>query len=435
MRTAPPVTIALRPVKLMRLSNKSDQNKVEPNLIGAGRLFQQIMTMAHNGAQNRVSNSLPNSGLPTSGGPRRIAFCITDLDPGGAEKALFQIVSRLNRDEWDPVVFCLGPEAALAKELRKHDIVTLCYGARSWRSLGVIPWLVKELRFYRPALLQCFLFHANVAGRIAGQMAGVPLILSGHRVAERQKKWHLWLDRLTGSAVDYHVCVSQGVADFLQQTIGLDARKVTVIPNGVEPPRLSSQPVNLREEFQFPPGAPVILAVGRLHPQKGFLELLEAFSKLRPEVPDARMLIVGEGPQRAELEARIRDLQLSGFARLAGYRTDVADLMLQSQVLVMSSRWEGMPNVLLEAVQLGLPVVATPVEGVAEVQKIAPELICVTGDLTMGLRETLARTRWDASLRRGELESPQVVPVQCLGWDFVSMEYSNLYHRLLSNGG
>ena len=98
----------------------------------------------------------------------RVAFCITELDPGGAERALFEIVTRLDPSAWEVRVYCLGPETELSLRLRDRGIETLCLGARRATQIGVVFRLAKELKAFRPAVLQTFLFHANILGRLAG---------------------------------------------------------------------------------------------------------------------------------------------------------------------------------------------------------------------------------------------------------------------------
>ncbi|HWL10418.1 MAG TPA: glycosyltransferase [Planctomicrobium sp.] len=373
-----------------------------------------------------------NSDSKPGEAPRRIAFCITDLDPGGAEKALFQIVTHLDRQKWEPIVFCLGPEAELAPKFREQGIVTLCYGARSWQSWGVVSWLANELRHYRPELLQCFLFHANIVGRLAGWGASVPVILAGHRVAEREKRWHLWLERITRRWVNWHVCVSQGVADHLIRHAKLPPLQISVIPNGITPPVFSETPTNIRAERGWPDDTRLILAVGRLHPQKDFPTLIQAVAAVRKRHPDLRLLIAGEGPERGKLEELIQRLQLEEVIHLAGFRTDSPDLMRQSQVLAISSLWEGMSNVLLEAIAVGLPVVTTPVEGVAEFKDVNGLSIVVTSDLEKGLEDFFSQPPSGNPGKNILKIMPEEIISKEFTWNAISQKYSTLYESLIT---
>jgi len=374
--------------------------------------------------------SLSSESVPDIAGPRRIAFCITDLDAGGAEKALLQLVTRLDRKHWEPTVFCLGPEAALAPRLREQGVCVFCYGARSWRNLGVLLWLTRHLHRLRPELLQCFLFHANLVGRMAGRWTGVPVILAGHRVAERGKRWHLWLDRWTRGWVDHHVCVSQGVARHIEQHLGVSPRQITVIPNGVEIPSAPGSQLNLRKDLGFPDDALIVLGVGRLHPQKGFDDLLTIFQQVHAKVPESRLVIVGEGAQRSLLQAQIESLGLQEAARLAGYRTDVPEIMKQSQLLAMTSKWEGMSNSVLEAMIVGLPVIAMEVEGVTELLGEGRGIVVSSGD-TGGFADQMELILRNPELRSKLGDMLQDHVYKYFTWIQCARDYEKLFSRLL----
>jgi glycosyltransferase involved in cell wall biosynthesis len=297
----------------------------------------------------------------------RIAFGITELDPGGAERMLVELVTRLDRTEWEPHVYCLGPEADYSQALRSASIPVTCFGGRGWTSAPAIlrRW-TRELKRFQPDLLYTMLFHANLLGRLAGHWAGVSHVLSGIRVAEKRGRWHGRLDRWTNSLVERNVCVSRDVANFVEQTIGLDPQKTVVIPNGVDLARFRDVgPADLGQ-FGIPRASRVLISIGRLERQKGFDVLLEAAKEVGRRFPDVHFLIVGDGPLRASLEAQAKRLSVSDRVHWAGRRSDVLALLAASTALVLPSRWEGMPNVVLEAMAAGKPIAATEVEGVAE---------------------------------------------------------------------
>jgi starch synthase (maltosyl-transferring) len=197
-------------------------------------------------------------------------------------------------------------------------------------------------------------------------MAGVPTILSGIRVAERRTPWHGRLDRWTNFLVDRNVCVSRGVAQFMEQTVGLDSRKTVVIPNGVEIERFEHAPPTDLTAFGIPAGSQVLISIGRLERQKGIDVLLSAIPAVISRNPSAHFLIVGEGPDRQELETQASQLPFARHVHWAGRRGDIPGLLAASTALVLPSRWEGMPNVVLEAMAAAKPVVATQVEGIEE---------------------------------------------------------------------
>lgn len=364
--------------------------------------------------------------------PVRIAFCITDLDPGGAEKSLVQLVLGLDRTRWVSTVYCLGPEAELAGTLREHGIAVHCYGAKSRASLGVFSWLTHQLREFRPEVLQCFLFHGNFVGRIAGKRAKVPHIVAGHRVAERQHRWHLWLERWTRRWVDHHVCVSQGVADHLERCAGVLPQQMTVIPNGVTVLEKAEPPISLFDEFGIPEASPVVLAAGRLHPQKGFLVLLQAFKRVLETVPESRLLILGEGPQREVLERTVCELGVAREVCLAGRSLRILSVMRRSTVFAMTSVWEGMPNVVLEAMASRLPVVSMDVEGIRE---LIPDDTCgfvVTQGDIKGFADAVTAVLQDSGLRKKLSANALGLVQKQFTWKRMVHNYVQLYESLVN---
>ncbi|MDY0167054.1 MAG: glycosyltransferase [Thermoguttaceae bacterium] len=304
--------------------------------------------------------------------PIPIALCITDLDPGGAERQMAGLVARVDRERFRPVVYCLGPrpareDASCVPLIERAGIECHCLGGRGGRQfLKVTGRLTALLKSQAPAILQSFLFHANLVGRIAARRAGVPRVVCGLRVAEREQRWHLWLDRVTQAKVDRYVCVSQAVADFSVAKGHLPAEKLVVIPNGVDPARYpAAVPADL-VPLGVPPGVRVAVCVGRLARQKGQEWLLRSAPRWLENLSDCHLLLVGDGPDRSRLERLAQQTGLSGRVHFAGYCGNVAGILAASTVLILPSVWEGMPNAVLEAMASRLPVVASDVEGIRE---------------------------------------------------------------------
>ena len=300
-----------------------------------------------------------------------IALCITDLNFGGAEHCLVELATRLDRSRFTPMVYCLSPEPApgesmLIPALLSAGVEVESLGARKAADfLGVVARLARKLRQRKTSILQTFLFHANFVGRIAAWRAGVPHVLCGIRVAERNSSWHLWLDYATQRAVEQYVCVSQSVARFAADTVRLPAHKLVVIPNGIDmsrfnqvaPANLAGLGVSARRLITF---------VGRLDIQKGVSRLLSLAGDWLRRLPDCDLLLVGKGPLETELRQQSEELGISERVHFAGWRPDIPAILAASSLLVLTSAWEGMPNAVLEAMASGLPVVATQVEGVCE---------------------------------------------------------------------
>jgi len=296
--------------------------------------------------------------------PTPIALVITDLDVGGAERALVNLAVRLDRTRWAPVVVNLSGEGALAEPIRRAGIACESLNLDRRRPIRGVLRLASALRRHRPALVQSFMFHANLAARLAAPLAGFPPVVGGLRVAEHQKRWHRTLDRLTNRLSRVSVCVSEGVRRFSVETSGLDPRRLVVIPNGVDPARFDEAAPVPRATFGAADDDFLALAVGRLDVQKGLADLLAAAERVIPARPRFRLAIVGDGPLRDWLDAEIAARPtLAGRVLRLGRRDDAPGLLRSADLLVHAAHWEGMPNVILEAMAARLPVVATAVEG------------------------------------------------------------------------
>lgn len=369
--------------------------------------------------------------MPDVHQPTRIAFCITDLDPGGAERALVHLVTRLDRQLWEPAVFCLGPPGALVGRLSEAQIPTTCLGARGRSDVGVVYRLCRELRRFRPEIVQSFLFHANLAGRIAARWARAAHCVSGIRVAERRARWPLWLDRVTNRLVTTNVCVSQSVAEFSATVARLPREKLIVIPNGVEVELFAAaEPLDLTE-FGFPASAKAIVAVGRLDRQKGLPDLLEAVSTLIAKHADVHLLLVGDGPERDRLTRITTELSLAHRVHFAGWRPDVPRILRSAFCLALPSLWEGMPNVVLEAMAAALPVVATRVEGIDELVVPGETGLIVPAsapsDLAAALDALLADPRGAKAMGCAGQERVK----SHFSWEKMAENYDALYRRLV----
>ena len=370
--------------------------------------------------------------------PIRIAFCITELEPGGAEKCLVELVTRLDRRQFEPLVYCLGPRPrgnprSLVDQLEEAATPVHCFGARRGLDAPGTLWrLRRQMRRDRPRIVQGFLFHANVLGTLAARLAGVPHIVTGIRVAERRGKHYQTLERLADRWVERHVCVSQGVKSFSHSHAGLPESKLVVIPNGVDVARFEAATPCALDSLGVTPGRRMIVHVGRLDPQKGLDWLLQLMPRVFAELPQHDLVLVGTGPQHDALVALANQLDIFQRVHFAGFCQDVPSILAACDALVLSSLWEGMPNVILEAMAAGKPVVATDVEGVAEAlgpsaaeQIVSPRSPELFADKLIDLLKNhdLAAKLGAANRQRAE---------HFFSLDAMVAAYSQLYHSLAS---
>jgi glycosyltransferase involved in cell wall biosynthesis len=305
--------------------------------------------------------------LPWPDRPIPIALVITDLDVGGAERAMVMLATRLNAQRWRPCVFCLSKPGRLVANLRQANVPCECLGVNRRNPVQAITRLVHKLRQFKPQLVQSFLFHANLAARLAAPWAYHPWLLGGLRVAEHQKRWHLVIDRLTSPLCTGSVCVSRGVLQFSHEVGRLNPARLTVIPNGIDTRPFDGAVGIARATLGIPDDAHLAIYVGRLDPQKGLPDLLSAADQVITQRPRWHLALAGDGPDRTWLVDQVaNDRRLRERVHVLGPRDDIPQLLKAANVLVLASLWEGMPNVVLEAMASRLAVVGTTVEGTTE---------------------------------------------------------------------
>jgi len=297
----------------------------------------------------------------------KICYFITELDVGGAEKHLFELLKRIDRRRLAPIVGALTGRGEVGGWLEGLGINVFYLDMRSVGDIGGVFRLERILRKEKVLFLHTFLFHANLIGRIAGKLAGVQRIISSVRVAERRDNVHLLLQRLTRGLVDKEVAVSEDVRRFMIERARINPAKTIVIPNGLDFEAYRSIKKNrCRRRLGISGDAFVISFVGRLDEQKRPDVLLRAWAKIRHKVPNGRVVIVGDKPEKQSSVNLARKLGLLESVDFPGWRKDAIDFVAASDIFVLPSMWEGMSNITMEALAVGTPVITTRVEAMAE---------------------------------------------------------------------
>ena len=303
--------------------------------------------------------------------PIQLALIITELEVGGAERCLVNLATGLDRNEFQVRVYSLAPRPAAGKDslVRQLESAGVPVEFLNLQSIMQFPWaftrLQRSLEKFRPQIVQTFLFHANIVGALAARKARVPYLVTGVRVAD-PRRWRARVEQWFARGINKIVCVSESVAEYCRRH-DFPAHKLVVIPNGVDLSQFQNvAPADL-SALGVPLGKRTLLYVGRLDRQKGLDDLLRAMPVVFAQLPEHQLLLVGDGPQRSELQRLTAKLNLRDRVHFAGYREDVPAIMAASELIVLPSRWEGMPNVVLEAMASAKAVVASRAEGVYEV--------------------------------------------------------------------
>ncbi len=295
---------------------------------------------------------------------KRILQIIPTLDRSGAEKQLTLLAAGLPRDEFDVHVCVLTRLGPLAAELEAAGVPVTLIGKSGKLDPFAFLRLKRHIAELKPDLVHTWLFAANSYGRAAALAAGVPRLVAGERCVDPWKVWHeLAVDRWLAKRTDRIVVNSSGVRDFYVRH-GLPAEKFTLIPNGIAPlPPSHTTRAELLAELGLPAEARLIGAVGRLWPQKRLKDLIWAADLLKVVRDDVHLLIIGDGPQRQRLEKFRDQVLIEDKVHFLGHRSDVPRLLPHFDVLWLGSDYEGLPNVVMEAMAAAVPVVATDISG------------------------------------------------------------------------
>jgi len=300
--------------------------------------------------------------------PKRILYVIATLDPAGAERQLVMLATHLDRGRFEPIVCCLTRGGPLEAELAAAGVETIVLAKRAKLDVSVVPRLVRLIRNRHIDLVHTWLFTGNAFGRAAAILAGDCKIVASERSVDRWRTpIHMSVDRLLATRTSRIIVNAEAVMRFYVEREQIPARKFVVIPNGLDLSRVeAAEPASLREELGLLPAARLIGCVARLEEQKGVEYLIGAAGLMRGHLPDAVFVVAGDGPKEAQLRQLVAAQDLEANCRLLGHRNDIPAFMAALDVLVLPSLWEGLPNVVLETMAAGCPVVATDIDGTRE---------------------------------------------------------------------
>lgn len=293
----------------------------------------------------------------------KVCYVIGTLEFGGTEKQLLKLIKGIDREYFNPVVIAFRG-GVLKEEFEKLTKV-IVVGKRWKIDLFFLIRLISVIWKEKPDILQTFMFTSNTWGRIAGILSGVSVIVACERSTDLWKKnYHFFIDRFLGFFTDKIVCNSYSVKSRYEKKLGQISRKLMVIRNGIDLERFSVtsiKPIQKKEK--------IVLTASRLSFEKGIQFFIEAAKTILGKTKDVRFLIAGEGEMRIELEGLVKKYQIQENVIFTGFVKDIQNLIAESDVVVLPSLWEGLPNIVIEAMAMKKPVVATDVGGTNEIIK------------------------------------------------------------------
>ena len=301
---------------------------------------------------------------------RRIGYVIGQLTHGGAERQLYELVRSIDANSFQPFVYCLSERTIPFGDLIRESGAELrvlhrrChFDMARMRELGSL------LRRDRIDILHSFLFKANGYAWPAHLLAGLPHLVTSARSCNRELGLlEGWANRLAFWASDAIICNGEAVRSFVVRHFNVPIQKSVVIYNGIDLDRFLTSPVPLScKGLDLKPEHRLVITVARLVPEKDIGLFIEAAKLLSYKYGGVRFSIVGDGPCRSDLMRCASENGLDGKISFLGERDDVPQLLATADVFWLTSKWEGLPNVLLEAMACRKPVVARDVGSCREV--------------------------------------------------------------------
>ena len=379
-----------------------------------------------------------------------VCHVITKLELGGAQEVALYAVSHLDPSRFRPLLVA-GPGGLLTDEAKTlsgvevHILSSLARRVHIFADLVALVELIILFRRLRPAIVHTHSSKAGILGRWAAWCARVPVIIHtihGYGITPAQPLWLrrilVLLERMTGWITTHWIAVAQADIEKGIEWGIFERTQVSVVRPGIDPlpfqiaiDRTTRQAV--RAEFGAGPADFLVGTVACLKPQKAPEDFVAVAKQVCEAIPNARFVLIGDGDLRPTVESLIAEKGLQARLHLAGWRRDIATVMKAFEVFLLTSHWEGLPRVLLEARTIGLPVVATRVGGVDEaIVQGRHGWLSDAGDIA-GLSAHLIRELQSRAVRpQGHSLSMEALPKEFHLEEMVK-QYESLYDRFLGD--
>lgn len=305
---------------------------------------------------------------------KKILYVINQLGIGGAERQLLYLVRNLDRTQFSPLVCVLTTSTELATEFRSAGIPVVVFRRLSPKfDLSKLLRLIILLRKVKPDLVHSFMTTANIYASLAGRFVHTRVIVSERNAEPNKPALRRWMECVSIRRAACLIANSQAGASRIIRRGVMPKEKVFVIHNGIDLTRFEALPdsITVRIKFGLCSDIPIVGIVGTIDGErKDHLTFFQAMHVLDQQYgQQVQILCVGTGPMLQQVRDLVHKLGLEERTVFTGIREDVPEIMRGLDVLVSSSRWEGMPNVIMEAMAAGRPVVATAVGGTPELVK------------------------------------------------------------------
>ena len=301
-----------------------------------------------------------------------VVLVIDDLEYGGAQRQVIELTNNMDHERFDTHVCTLSKYVPLSSQLRDSEHKLHIIAKKNKVDFTVVPRLARLLKSLNADIVHSYLFSADIASRLAGRWAGTRLIVGSERNANYSpRRRHVLAYRLTRRCVDLTIANSKAGVDFNRKMFGQPTSDYRVVYNGVDTERFRPRNrIVIRNELGIPLESRVIGVFASFKPQKNLSMLFQAFKKVLVSFPDTQLLLIGDqlygnmmgtGDYTTRMDDLIDELGIRQRCMFLGNRNNVERIYPVCNITILSSLYEGTPNVLLESMACGIPVVATDV--------------------------------------------------------------------------
>lgn len=374
-----------------------------------------------------MSGGVPAAGAATAR-RKRVVFVINDLRRAGAETQLVHLATGLDRERYQPSVVMLKSRNDFEPELSAAGVAVTALGRRAPWDAHVLLRLRRALVAAQPDVVHAYLSFANLLAALAAPSAGVPTLILSQRSCYESTLTPFWrrVARWAHRRAT-HVIVNSEAARREEVAAGFPPERITCVPNGVPIAAEAGRPDRAALGL---PAAPLVVCVAQFAPEKGHADLVDAWPAVRAAVPDATLVLVGDGPLRPEAEVQADRLGCRDSIRFLGFRHPAGPFLAAADVAVLPSRTEGMPNAVLEAMALGVPIVATRVGGVPELIEDGVSGLTVAPAASAALAAALASLLQDRARAKALAASARARQREAFSLEAMLRATEAVYRRL-----
>lgn len=358
----------------------------------------------------------------------KVMEIIGSLQTGGAEKQVVSLLNGLDSERFQKHIVCFKNSDTPFGKMLGDDVIRHYVHLARRGQIGCVRRLAALFRKVRPHVVQSHMFHTNLYAVVAAKLAGVPVtITTEHGKNLWKNSFHHLIERhIISPFSTLRVAVSQDIRNIRIRARDVEAEKIVVVPPCVEIP---AEAVRCRQKLPLRFGA-----IGRMVDAKDYPTLIRAYAKFMESGTKSELVFLGDGPERLRLERMAAELGVGQSVQFPGFQTDVNGWLKSMDIVVFSSIREGIPVAMLEAMAVGVPVVATRVGGIPEVIRDGVDGMLVESGNSDEIARALTRLAIDIDLRSAIAKQGRARVGALYSCKVISGRYADMFAELVFQG-